>query len=98
MIFYAVGISKRRIISQDDESSHPILQESTGNRWNTEEVFRSENFRIFSGKFLSNSCAFRQEPARNHWKESEKFPAGILLPQNHQNFSEPAVSGPDCST
>jgi hypothetical protein len=75
-----------------------ILQESTRNRWNIEAVFRPENFRIFSGRFLSTSCAFQQEPAANHWKKSEKFPAAILLPQNHRNYPEPAVSGPDCST
>ncbi len=28
-----------------------------------EAVFRPEIFRIFSGRFLSTSCAFRQEPA-----------------------------------
>jgi len=39
-----------------------------------------------------------QESTENHWKKSENFPAGILLPQNQQNSPEPAVSGPDCST
>ncbi len=39
-----------------------------------------------------------QEPGGKHWKKSEKFPAGILFPQNHRNSPEPAVSGPDCST
>jgi hypothetical protein len=78
--------------------SHRILQENTGNRWNMEAVFRPEIVRIFSGGFLSNSCAFRQEPAGNHQKKSENFPAGILLPQNHRNYLEPVVSGPACST
>jgi hypothetical protein len=43
--------------------SHRILQENTGNRWSMEAVFRPEIVRIFSGGFLSTSCAFRQEPA-----------------------------------
>jgi hypothetical protein len=38
-----------------------------------------------SGFFLVGSCAFRQEPAGNHQKKSENFPAGILLPQTHRN-------------
>ncbi len=59
-----------------------------------EAVFLPEVVRIFSGGFLSTSCAFRQEPAGNHRKKSENFPAGILLPQNHRNYPEPAVSGP----
>jgi hypothetical protein len=37
-------------------------------------------------------------PAENHWKKSEKVPAGILLSQKHRNYPEPAVSGPDSST
>jgi hypothetical protein len=78
--------------------SHGILQENTRNRWNMEAVFRPEIVRIFFGGFLSNSCAFRQEPAGNHQKKSENFPVGILLPQNHRNYPEPAVSGPGCST
>jgi hypothetical protein len=75
-----------------------ILQESTGNFWTMEAVFHPENFRIFFGKFLSTSCAFRQEPVGNHWKKSDKFLAGILLPQNYRNYPQPAFSGPDCST
>jgi hypothetical protein len=63
-----------------------------------EAVFRPEIVQIFSGGFLSISCAFRQEPARNHQKKSENFPTGILLQQNHRNYPEPAVSGPGCST
>jgi hypothetical protein len=78
--------------------SHRILQESIGNRWNMEAVFRPENFRIFSGGFLPTSCAFRRELSGNHWKKFEKFPVGILLPQNQRNYPELAVSGPDCST
>ncbi len=89
-------------ISQDParkmRESHHILQESTGNHWNMEAVFRPENFRIFSGGFLPTSCAFQQEAGGKHWKKSEKFPAGILLPQNHRNYPKPAVSGPDCTT
>jgi hypothetical protein len=80
------------------QESHRILQENTRNRWNMEAVFRPEIVRIFSGEFPSNSCAFRQEPAGNHQKKSENFPAGILLPQNHRNYPKPAVSGPGYST
>jgi hypothetical protein len=50
-----------------------------------------------SGK-MQESQRILQEPAGNHWKKSENFPAGKLLPQNHRNFPEPAVSGSDCST
>jgi hypothetical protein len=78
--------------------SRGILQENTENRWNMEAVFLPEIVRIFSGGFLSTSCDFRQETAGNHRKKSENVPAGILLPQNHRNYPEPAVSGPGCST
>jgi hypothetical protein len=64
-------------ISQDPAEkmweSHRILQENTEIPWNTEAVFRPEIVRIFSSGFLSTSCAFRQEPATNHWKKSEKI-------------------------
>jgi hypothetical protein len=43
-------------------------------------------------------AVFRPELDGKHWKKSDKFPVGILLPQNHWNYREPAVSGPDCST
>ncbi len=52
----------------------------------------------FSGGYLPTSCAFRYEPAGNYRKKSENFLAGILLPQNHRNYPESAVSGPGCST
>ncbi len=84
--------------TQDKDSGHRILQENTGNRWNIEAVFWLEIFRIFSGGFLPTSCAFQQEPVGNHRQKSRKFPTGILLPQNYPNYSEPAVSWPDCST
>ncbi len=48
--------------------------------------------------FMSIACAVRQEPAGNHRKKSEKFTAGILLPQNHRNQPEASVSGPGGST
>jgi hypothetical protein len=78
--------------------SHRILQENTGNRWNMETVFRPGIVRIFSSLFLPTSCAFRQEPVENQRKKSKTFPAGILLPQNHRNNPELAVSRPACST
>jgi hypothetical protein len=89
--------------------SHGILQETCGKvaesctktpeiAGTMEAVFRLEIVWIFSGGFLSTSCAFRQETARNHRKKSGKFPVGILLPQNHRNYREPAVFGPVCST
>jgi hypothetical protein len=55
--------------------SHGILQANIRNRWNIEAVFQLEIFRIFSGGFLSTSCAFRQEPVGNHRQKSRKFPA-----------------------
>jgi len=36
-----------------------------------EEIFQPEIVQIFSGGFLSISCAFRQEPVGNHRKKSE---------------------------
>jgi hypothetical protein len=45
-----------------------------------EAVLRPEIVRIFSGGFLPTSCTFRQEPGGKHWKKSEKFSTGILLP------------------
>ncbi len=96
---------KEKKKTQADDSGHQILKdpagkmrESTGNRWNMKVVFRTENFRLFSGGFLPTSCTFLQELVGKHWKKSEKFPARILLPQNHRNYPEPAVSGPDSST
>jgi hypothetical protein len=38
-----------------------------------EAVFRPEIVGIFSGGFLSTSCAFRQEPAGNIGKNPENF-------------------------
>ncbi len=52
-------------------------------------------FGFFSAGFLPTSRAFRQKLGGKHWKKSEKFPAGILLPQNYRNSQEPAVSGLD---
>ncbi len=63
-----------------------------------EAVFRPEIALIFPGELLSTFRAFWQEPALNHRKKSEQFPAVILLLQNHRNYPEPAVSGPGCST
>jgi hypothetical protein len=53
--------------------SHRILEENTGNRWNMEAVFRPGIVRIFSGRFLSTSCAFQQEPAENHRENPKIF-------------------------
>jgi hypothetical protein len=75
-----------------------ILLYSTLYRWNMEAVFRPEIVRIFSGGFLPTFCAFRQESGGKHWKKSEKFTAGILLPQNHRNYPETVFFGSDCST
>jgi hypothetical protein len=47
------------------------------------------------GFFPVESCTSRQKPGGKHWKKSEKFPAGIMLPQNHW---EPNFFEPDCST
>jgi len=56
------------------------------------------NFSDFSGGFLPTFYAFRHQRGGKHWKKSENFSAGILLPQNHRNYPEPAVFGPDCLT
>jgi hypothetical protein len=53
--------SSYQIPTQVDDSDHRILQENTANRWNMETVFRPEIVEIFSGEFLSTSCAFRPE-------------------------------------
>ncbi len=44
-----------------------------------EAVFRRE---FFSDEFLRVPCAFLWETVGNHWKKSEKIPAGILLPSS----------------
>jgi len=75
--------------------SHRILKENIGNRWNMEAVFRPETVRIFFRWIPANFLCF---PAGTGRKKSEKFSAGILLPQNHQNYPEPPVSGPYSST
>jgi hypothetical protein len=67
-----------------------FLPESTGDRWSVEQYSGRKFFGLFSGGFLPNSCIFRQGLGRKHWRKSENFPAGILLPQNHQNYPEPA--------
>jgi hypothetical protein len=61
-------------------------QESTGNRWNVEAVFPSENFRIFSDDFRPVPAEKRRKLTGIHGKKSNKFPVGILLPL-------PAISG-----
>jgi len=55
----------------------------------------NDSGRWFRPPDLAGSCRKAPEIIG---KKFEKFPAGILLPQNHRNYSEPAVSGPDCST
>ncbi len=87
-----------RTTTRVDDSGHWIVQKNIRNRWNMETVFRPDIGRIFSGGFLSNSCASRQEPAGNRRKKSETFLEGILLPPNHRNYPEPVVSGPGSST
>ena len=57
-----------------------------------------EIVRIFSDGFLPTSRTFQQESVGNHGKKFEKFSSGILLPRNHRNYVEPAVSGSGCST
>jgi hypothetical protein len=86
---------------QVDDSGHPIPQDPAGKHRKSLKhgsSLPSGKFSDFTGGFLLTSCAFRQEPGGKQWKKSEKFPAGILLPQNYRNYPEPAVSGPDCST
>ncbi len=46
-------------------TSHRILQENSGNRWNMEAVFRSGIFLIFPGGFPAVSCGKAQENVRN---------------------------------
>jgi hypothetical protein len=45
-----------------------------------------------------NFLCFPAATGRKSSEKSENFPVGILLPQNHWNHPEPAVSGPGCST
>ncbi len=49
--------------------------------------------RKLSEFFPDNFLCF---PEGTHWKKSEKFPAEILLPQNHRNYRQPSVSGRCC--
>ena len=61
-------------------------QESTGSHRNVEAVFQPENFRIFSDDFRPVPAGKHRELIGIHWKKSNKFPVGILLPL-------PAISG-----
>jgi hypothetical protein len=73
----------------------------TGSCRKTPEIagtWKQYSDRKFSGFFQTISCAFRKELAGNHWKKSEKFQAGILLPQNHRDYRGPSVLGRCCST
>ncbi len=80
--------------AQVEHSGHRILQENTANRWTMEAVFQPEIIRIFSGKFLRTSCAFRQPPTGNHREKSGKFPTGILLICSSHFRCFPAGTGP----
>ncbi|CAF3415963.1 unnamed protein product [Rotaria socialis] len=51
-----------------------------------------------AGLFRRIPAKFRCFPAGTDRKSPENFPIGILLPQDQRNYSEPAVSRPDCST
>jgi hypothetical protein len=66
--------------------SHRILQENTGNC--------PHFFRWIPVNFL----CFSVEADRRSSEKFRKFLAGILLPQNHRNYPELVVSGPDYST
>ncbi len=77
---------------------HRILQESTGNRWNMEAVFRVRNWPDFFRWIPVNFLCFPTGTGPKSSEKSEKFPAGILLPQNHWNYPEPPLSGQVCST
>ncbi len=85
--------------------SRKILQKRfgkvTGSCKKTPEVagtWKQYSGRKLSGFFPVDSCQLPVLSGRNQPKISEKNPAGILLPQNHRNYPEPAVSGPGCST
>jgi hypothetical protein len=54
-----------------------IVQENTRNSWNIEAVFWTGIVRIFYGGFLSSSCAFWQEPTRNHRNYPELAVSGL---------------------
>ncbi len=59
-----------------------------------EAVFQPENFRIFSGDLLAFPGGKNGKLARNQWKKSEDFPAGILLPCSVDFQCFPAGTGP----
>jgi hypothetical protein len=59
-----------------------------------EAVFQPENFRIFSGDLLAFPGGKNGKLARNQWKKSEDFPAGILFPYSVDFQCFPAGTGP----
>ena len=66
-----------------------IRQESSGNRWDLETVFRTEKSSDFSGVFQPNSCSLWWKTAGSYWKNPKIFGLGILLsiPINFRAFS-----------
>ncbi len=56
-------------------------QESIRNRWNVQAVFPPENFRIFSDDFRPVPAEKHDKLTGIHWKKSNTFPVGILLPR-----------------
>jgi hypothetical protein len=56
--------------------SHRILQESTGNRWNMEAVFRPENFRFFFRWIPTNFLCFPEGTSRKSSEKIRKFSGG----------------------
>ncbi len=77
----------------------------TGSFRKTPEIagtWRQYSDRKLSGFFPVDSCQFPVLSGRNQpeiiKKKWDNFPAGILLPRNHRNYPEPAVSAPGCLT
>jgi hypothetical protein len=93
-----LSATRSRCILQERCGKHTVSCKKTSEIAGTWKQYSDRNLPGFSGGFLPTSRSFQQEPAENHWKKSEDIPPGILLPQNHRNYLEPAVSGPVCST
>jgi hypothetical protein len=85
--------SKLALITQVDDSGHRIPRDPAGTMEDSHSI-QQEN----TGNRWKTEAVFRQESDGKHGKKSENFLVGILLSQNHQNYPEPAVSGPDCLT
>jgi len=83
---------------QVEDSGHWIPQNPVGKMRESHRILypAGRHWKLsgfFSSGFLRNFCAFHQEPAGNHRKQSGKFPAEMLLPYSRDFRYFPAGTG-----